>query len=101
LPPNPPRRKEGGPAKALRRPDTGRRRGELKERCERKHAAPAFAGGVEENSRWSSASGHAGVIAKSEAARTPPDRRHSKRRIPEGCGIVHRTGGGMPPHPSG
>src|SRR5437660_752606 len=71
-----------------------------KERRERKRAA-AFAGGVEAISRWSSASGHAGVIAKSGAARTPPDRRHNKRRIPEGCGIVRRTGGGMPPHPSG
>src|SRR5207302_726387 len=60
-----------------------------------------FAGGVEENSRWSSASGHAGVIAKSEAARTPPDRMRGNVRIPEGCGIVRRNGWRHAGTPSG
>src|SRR5207302_592796 len=70
-------------------------------RRERRPAQPAVARGVEANSRWSSASGHAGVIAKREAARTPPYRRHSKRRIPEGCGIVRRKGWRHAGTPSG
>jgi hypothetical protein len=37
-------------------------------------AAPRHAEGVEEDSRWSSASRHTRVVAKNEAARKPPDR---------------------------
>src|SRR5205807_3729667 len=66
-------------------PGEGRRGAE--ELCERKRGAPAFAGGVEENSRWSSASGPDGVIAKNEAARTPPDRITAKDASRQGCRI--------------
>jgi hypothetical protein len=54
---------------------------------EGKRPAPAFAGGVEAISRWSSASGPDGVIAKNEAARKPPDRITSTDASRQGCGF--------------
>ncbi len=80
---------------------TGKVRRGAEEGCERKRAAPAFAGGVAENSRWSSASGPTGVIAKNEAARTPPDRITPTDASRQGCGIMRRTDSGMPRTPSG
>jgi hypothetical protein len=40
---------------------------------------------VEENSRWSSASGDAGVFAKNVAARKPPENRAKENRTLKGC----------------
>jgi hypothetical protein len=46
--------------------------------------------GVEAISRWSSASGHAGVIAHHEAARTPPDPIPPKPPRPGGAQVPRR-----------
>src|SRR5260221_369420 len=66
---------------------TGEGRRAAEERCERKCAAPAFAGGVEENSRWSSASGPDVVVAKIVAARKPPDWITATDASRQGCWI--------------
>ncbi len=59
-------------------------------------ATPAFAGGVEEDSRWSSASGPTAVLAKNEAARKPPDRITATDASRQGCRIMRRTNRGTP-----
>jgi hypothetical protein len=50
---------------------------------------PGHAEGVEENSRWSSASRDTGVVAKNVAARKPPDPNSSKNPRPGGAPDHH------------